>query len=102
MSDHPVPTVWVLTDGKAGDEQPLIGVAAALGAEPELRRVSPRPAFAFLMPGGPIDWKDRPSTPGSPLAPPFPDICLATCRWVRGSLKQTVSVSGEAFFNARR
>ena len=28
MSDRPVPTVPVLTDGKAGDEQPLTGVAA--------------------------------------------------------------------------
>lgn len=80
MNERPPLTVWVLTDGKAGDEQPLIGVAEALGAQPVLRRVSPRPAFAFFMPGGPIDWKDRPAKPGSPLAPPFPDICLATGR----------------------
>lgn len=95
MSDRPVPTVWVLTDGKAGDEQPLIGVAAALGAEPELRRVSPRPAFAFLMPSGPIDWKDRPSRPGSPLAPPFPDICLATGRRAIAYLRALKKASPE-------
>jgi len=80
MNDHPPPTVWVLTDGKAGDEQPLVGVAEALGAQPVLRRVAPRQAFALFMPAGPIDWKDHPSKPGSPLAPPFPDICLATGR----------------------
>src|SRR5215207_9290402 len=33
---------WVLTDGKAGDEEPCRGIAEALGLEPELRRVSPR------------------------------------------------------------
>lgn len=80
MTQAARPTVWVLTDGKAGDEQPLIGVAEALGAEPLLRRVAPRPLFTLLMPNGPIDPKDRPEKPGSPLAPPFPDICLATGR----------------------
>ncbi|MCX8996545.1 mitochondrial fission ELM1 family protein [Rhizobiaceae bacterium BDR2-2] len=80
MTDDPRPTVWVLTDGKAGDEQPLIGVCEALGAEPQLRRVSPRPIFTLLMPSGPIDPREAPGKPGSPLAPPFPDICLATGR----------------------
>lgn len=76
----PLPSVWILTDGKAGDEQPLTGIAEAMGVAPEFRRVHPRAFFALMMPWGPIDWHDRPSQPGSPLAPPYPDICLATGR----------------------
>ena len=75
-----LPSVWILTDGKAGDEQPLAGIAEAMGVTPEFRRVHPRKPFAVMMPWGPIDWRDRPGQPGSPLAPPYPDICLATGR----------------------
>ncbi|MBS1166221.1 MAG: mitochondrial fission family protein [Proteobacteria bacterium] len=75
-----LPSVWILTDGKAGDEQPLTGIAEAMGVTPEVRRVHPRAPFTWLMPWGPIDWRDRPDQPGSPLAPPYPDICLATGR----------------------
>jgi mitochondrial fission protein ELM1 len=80
MAKGAAPVVWVLTDGKAGDEQPLIGLAEAMGVLPVLRRVAPRRAFTWLMPWGPIDPKDAPGKAGSPLAPPFPDICLATGR----------------------
>lgn len=74
------PSVWILTDGKAGDEQPLAGIAEAMGVAPEVRRVHPRKPFTWLMPWGPIDWRESPGRPGSPLAPPYPDICLATGR----------------------
>jgi mitochondrial fission protein ELM1 len=74
------PSVWILTDGKAGDEQPLAGIAEAMGVSPEFRRVQPRKPFTWLMPHGPIDWRESPVRPGSPLAPPYPDICLATGR----------------------
>ncbi len=77
--------LWVLTDGKAGDELQCLGVAEAVaafsdGAVIETRRVAPRKPFAFLAPRGPIDPKDRPEKPGSPLAPPFPDIVIASGR----------------------
>ena len=42
MHQNPEPTVWVLTDGKAGDEGQCIGVAERLGVVPEIRRVKPR------------------------------------------------------------
>ena len=73
-------SLWILTDGKAGDELPLTGLAQALGLEPQLRRVAPRRAFSLLMPYGPIDPREAEDEPGSPLAPPYPDICLATGR----------------------
>ena len=73
-------TAWVLTDGKAGDEQPCIGVAEALGLSPEIRRVAPRPPFSWLMPWGPIDPREAATRAGSPIAPPVPDLVMATGR----------------------
>ncbi len=71
---------WVLTDGKAGDEAQCIGVAEALGTGYEIRKVAPRPPFSWIMPWGPIDPRERESRPGSPIAPPFPDIAIASGR----------------------
>lgn len=75
-----VPVVWVLTDGKAGDEGPLLGIAAAMGVEPVVRRVDPKPPWVWAMPAGPVPPGDRPDKAGSPVAPPFPDVCLAAGR----------------------
>lgn len=71
---------WVLTDGKAGDETQCIAVAEALGLVPEIRRVAPRPPFLWFMPWGPVDPRERPDRPGSPVAPPFPDLVVASGR----------------------
>lgn len=70
----------MLTDGKAGDEQPCLGVAEALELPAEVRRVQPRPPFTWLMPRGPIDPREAPARPGSPIAPPFPDLLIASGR----------------------
>ncbi|MBN9441486.1 MAG: mitochondrial fission ELM1 family protein [Bosea sp.] len=74
------PTIWILTDGKAGDELQCLGVAERLGVVPERRHVAPRKPFAWLMPRGPIDPRDAPDRPGSPIRPPFPDIAIASGR----------------------
>lgn len=71
---------WVLTDGKAGDELQALSVAEALGLTPDIRRVAPKPPFAWAMPWGPIDPRERPGAPSSPLAPPFPDLLIASGR----------------------
>ena len=73
-------TVRVLTDGKAGDEQPCVAIAEALGLRPDLRHVYPRRPFTWLMPRGPIDPAEAPDRPGSPIGPPWPDIALASGR----------------------
>lgn len=77
--------IWVLTDGKAGDEQQCIGIAEALvrnglDATVETRRVNPRRLFSWAMPRGPIDPREAPARPGSPIAPPFPDMLVASGR----------------------
>jgi hypothetical protein len=72
--------IWVLTDGKAGDEQQCLGVAEALGGIVEVRRVRPRAPFVWLAPWGLIDPAEAPGRPGSPIAPPFPDVLIASGR----------------------
>lgn len=71
---------WVLTDGKAGDELQALSVAEALGVRPEIRRVKPKAPFTWAMPWGPIDPRERPGSDGSPLAPPYPDLLIASGR----------------------
>ncbi|AMJ60741.1 mitochondrial fission ELM1 family protein [Bosea sp. PAMC 26642] len=79
-ADHPIPTIWTLTDGKAGDEPQCIGVAERLGVVPDIRRVAPRKPWTWLMPRGPIDPHEGPDRDGSPIRPPFPDIVIASGR----------------------
>lgn len=74
------PTLWVLTDGKAGDEVQCLGVAERLGVVPEIRRIAPGPPWSWLMPRGPIDPREAPEREDSPIRPPFPDIVIASGR----------------------
>ncbi|MBF9194469.1 mitochondrial fission ELM1 family protein [Microvirga terrestris] len=88
------PITWVLTDGKAGDELQALSVAEALGLVPQVRRVKPRPLFTWLMPWGPIDPRERPGAPDSPLAPPFPDLLIASGRRAVAYLRYVKRASG--------
>lgn len=83
---------WLITDGKAGMEMQVAGVARALGATAQAKRVSPRAPWRWLAPWGPGDPRERP-------APPWPDIALATgrlgipaLRAVRRAAPQTFTV----------
>lgn len=87
-------TAWVLTDGKAGDEQQCLGVVEALGVTPEIRRVAPRAPFSWAMPWGPIDPREAPDRPGSPIAPPWPDLVVASGRRAVPSLRAIAAASG--------
>ncbi|MBN9062576.1 MAG: mitochondrial fission ELM1 family protein [Rhizobiales bacterium] len=91
-------TVWVLTDGKAGDEMACLGVAEALGIEPVIRRVKPRPPWSWLSPRGPVDPAERPSAEGSPIAPPFPDIVIGTGRRAIPAIRRVKADSGGRTF----
>lgn len=71
---------WIVTDGKAGDENQCVGLAETLGLDYEIRRVSPRPPFGWLAPWGPVDPRDRPGQRGGALAGPFPEIVIASGR----------------------
>lgn len=71
---------WVVTDGKIGDEVHCFGIAEGLGLKPERRLVTPRPPWSWVAPYGWPDIRDWPHRPGSPIAPPYPDIAIASGR----------------------
>ncbi|MFY9658564.1 MAG: mitochondrial fission ELM1 family protein [Methylocystis sp.] len=91
--DHPTPpsgqalvpaahalNLRILSDGLAGHDAQTLGIAEALGLEPDIRPIRPRKLFELIAPFGPIDWRDRENRPGSPIGPPWPDIALAAGR----------------------
>jgi len=67
--------VLLLGSGKAGHEINAVGVAEALGASYEMKRVEPRRPFLWLSPFGPVDPRDA-----ALFKPPLPDIVLASGR----------------------
>ncbi|GJE54156.1 mitochondrial fission ELM1 family protein [Methylobacterium thuringiense] len=73
-----VPT-WIVTDGKAGDENQCIGIAECLSLPYELRRITSRP-FGWTAPWGPIDPRDAPGRQGGALAGPLPEIVISSGR----------------------
>jgi mitochondrial fission protein ELM1 len=85
-------TAWVLTDGKAGDEQQCLGVTQALGLEAEIRRVRPRAPFAWAMPWGPVDPRERPGR--GPLEGSLPDLVVASGRRAVPYLRAVRRASG--------
>lgn len=91
-------TCWALSDGKAGDEAPCLGLALALGLKVEKRVVRPRPLYALLAPRGPIDRAERPTAPGSPIAPPYPDVLIASGRRAAPYLRHVRRASGGRTF----
>jgi uncharacterized protein len=94
LRDLTGPSSWVLTDGKAGDELQALSVTEALGLEPEIRRIAPKAPFVWAMPWGPIDPREHPGAPRSPLAPPFPDILIASGRRAVPYLRFVKKASG--------
>lgn len=91
-------SAWVMSDGRAGHEAQTLGIAEALGLSPQLRRVAPRQIFAFLAPYGPIDPREAPSRPESPIAPPYPDILIAAGRRTLPYLRHVRRASKGAAF----
>jgi mitochondrial fission protein ELM1 len=79
-TDTTMLTAWIITDGKAGDENQCVGVAEAMGLAYDIRRVRPRAPFTWFMPKGPIDPREGPAKPGSPLAGALPDIVIGSGR----------------------
>lgn len=87
-------TAWALTDGKAGDEMQCVGVIERMGLVAERRRVDPRRPWSWLAPRGPIDPREAHDRPGSPIAPPFPDLIVASGRRAAPYLRRARTLSG--------
>ena len=74
-------SVWILNDGKIGDDVQCIAIAHALSTKVENRTISPRAFWASMAPWGPIDPADDPQKNSqSPLAGDAPDIIVASGR----------------------
>jgi uncharacterized protein len=56
------------------------GVADALGAPYIIKHVAPRGLWAALAPWGPVAPSEHFAEPGTPFAPPWPDLAIATGR----------------------
>jgi mitochondrial fission protein ELM1 len=64
---------WILTNGMAGFETQALGVAEALGLAPRIKRVAPPAPYRWLAPHGP-------AAPDAKIAPPWPDLLIASGR----------------------
>lgn len=72
--------IWTLTDGKIGDHVQCAGVASALDGDVENKTINPSAPFEWFAPFGPIDPRHAPGATNSPIAPPFPNILIASGR----------------------
>ncbi len=88
---------WAISDGKAGMEVQVVGVAKALGLDTEIKRVAPRGLWRLLAPWGPIDPAERFGKPDGPFAPPWPDIAIATGRLSIPALRAVRKAAPETF-----
>jgi hypothetical protein len=71
---------WILTDGKIGMVNQCLGLARALGHDPEIKTIDLRRPWAWLPPTL-IPAKTSVATTGStPLGPPWPDLLIASGR----------------------
>lgn len=93
VASKPRVTLRIISDGRAGHEAQTLGLAEALGLDPDLRRVSPRRPYFWLAPFGPPDPRDAPA-----YAPPYPDIALAAGRRTLPALRRLKRDSGGRVF----
>jgi len=85
--------IRVLATHKAGHVTPCIGLARALGCEPDVRDVAPRGLWLKLAPLMPPDPRDS-----TPLAEPWPEIVIASARETVAYLRAIVQRSqGKVF-----
>lgn len=76
------PSVWVVTDGKIGDEVQCLAIAGALNPDFEKRVAAPRAPWVWAAPWGPVDPREAPGREGGPLAGMPPDIAIMSGRRV--------------------
>ena len=73
-------TCWVVTDGKAGMESQCLGLAEALGVAPVVKRVVLRTPWRQLSPYLRLGLSHAYEPGSDALAPPWPDILIASGR----------------------
>lgn len=72
---------WIISDGKAGHEIQMLGIAEALGVDAQIKPIAaPGNLYKLTAPYGPPPVAARFGAPGGPFAPPWPAIAFATGR----------------------
>lgn len=75
------PTCWVVSDGRAGIENPCLGLAEALDLAPVVKRVRLRAPWRQTTPYLPLPGIAAALAPGSDrLDPPWPDLLISSGR----------------------
>ncbi len=87
------PSLRILADGRAGHESQALGLAAALGLIPDIRRIAPGHPYDWLAPFGPPDPRDADA-----FSPPYPDMCIAAGRRTIPALRRLKRSSGGRTF----
>lgn len=77
---HPLPSCWCLTDGVAGHESQVVGLAEAMGLSPVVKRVLLKTPWQILSPYVMALKRFAVSGKGDRIEPPWPDILIATGR----------------------
>ncbi len=73
-------TCWVVTDGKAGNENQCVGLAERLGLVPVIKRIVLRPPWGQLVPFLRQGLGAAFSADGDAVSPPWPDLLIASGR----------------------
>jgi mitochondrial fission protein ELM1 len=71
---------WIVTPGVPGLENQCLGLAEALGAAPEVKRIKIRSPWRHLMPGLWLKPFAALDLRGDSLVPPWPDLLIASGR----------------------
>ncbi|MGB0631995.1 MAG: mitochondrial fission ELM1 family protein [Alphaproteobacteria bacterium] len=90
--------IWVLTDGKAGHTNQCLGLAAALGIHPDIKRVAPGFPWSRLPPQLWLNPLRAADPDGDQLVPPWPDMVIAAGRRTVAPALAIKSASGGRAF----
>lgn len=91
--------VWIISDGKAGHEIQMLGIAEALGATPVIKRIpEPGRLYKLTAPYGPPPRASRPGRDGSLFCAPWPALAFATGRLTTPYIRALKKTAGFATY----
>ena len=91
---------WIVTDGKAGDENQCVGIAETLGVDYAIRKIPASGPFGWIAPWGPIDPRQGPRRANGALHGSYPDILIASGRRAVPYLRAVRRATGGRTFTA--
>ena len=94
-------TCWVVTDGKQGMEIQCLGLAEAIGLRPEVKRIQVTKPWRWLPAGMIRRPLDTLGPKGDALAPPWPDLWIASGRQTVPLSRDMRAISGGRSFTVQ-